>query len=384
MKSIFLSLLFFAVAIHVASAQQTRKTDEALLLDHYQNQRFIEAFTYLKGIYTEPVTDKKELANLAYTASMAGKLPEAEAFYQRILVNDTTNKAVLFNLAGINKRRGNNAKAEVYYRKIAAIDTTNFSVYDNLAQLCHDKGDITGQLYFLQKANKLNPTDGDVAADLSNLYVNLKQFAVAEKTLKQAIAADAENIVLQQSLLKLSYAQNKWPETINTGEQLLILGDSTTATIAKLGRAYYQTKNYKCGVNILTALPEIAQNETTAYLAAVCYKQMKDHKNAIVEFEHAVKLSTSANTGTYYNEMADSYETLKQFKTAKAKYEKGLLYDDSPLAYYYLANLYETKLKDRKNALKYFLKYLAGKPNAEKQKDYIAYAESRVEILSGK
>lgn len=383
MKYTLFIFLLLAVSLSTVSAQQARKVDEALLLEHYQNQRFADAFSYLKQVYPEPVTDKKELSNLAYTASMAGRLPEAEAFYQRLLISDTTNKAVLFNLAGINKRRGNNTKAELYYRKIAAVDTTNFMVYDQLAQICQSKGDVMGQVNFLQKANKINPTNGDVAADLSALYIGLKQYTVAEKTLKRALEADAENVVLQQGLLKLSYALSKWPETIATGEQLLILGDSSAATIIKLGRAYYQTKSYQCSINILNSLPQNAQNETSAYLTGICYKQLKDQANAIAAFNKAIKLSVSTSTSSYYNEMADSYEELKQYQKARKQYEKGFLYDENILAYYYLGNLYDAKLKDRKNALKYFKKYLAGKPG-EKQQDYIDYSKSRVKALGGK
>jgi hypothetical protein len=55
------------------------KVDDALLLDYYQNQRFAEAADYLKTVYTEPITDLKALSQLAYTANMAGRLPEAES-----------------------------------------------------------------------------------------------------------------------------------------------------------------------------------------------------------------------------------------------------------------------------------------------------------------
>lgn len=374
--------LLFIINFSPAVAQ-TRKTDDALLLDYYQNQRFADALTYLKNVYTEPVTNLTELSRLAYTSAMAGKLPQAEDFYQRIYDKDTSNQSALYSLAGINTRRGNAVKAEVYYKKFTLKDSTNFLVYKQLAKINSDKVNITGQIYYLQKANQINPTEADVASDLSDRYVQLKQLAQAEKILQVAIAADAENIMLQQSLLKLNYAESKWPETLKTGEQLVLLGDSSTATISKLGRAYYQTKNYSCGIAILTALPDMSQNETTAYFTAVCYKQLKDQKNAIAYFKKAILLSISPNSGTYYNEMADSYQTLKQYKSAKEAYQKSLLYEDKALTYYFLADLYDTELKDKKNALKYFRKYIAAKPD-EKQQTYIAYAKSRIDELSKK
>ncbi|MDB5157892.1 MAG: hypothetical protein JWR50_2599, partial [Mucilaginibacter sp.] len=46
------------------------------------------------------------------------------------------------------------------------------------------------------------------------------------------IAADPQNVLLQQAMLKLKYIENKWHETVATGEQLLLAGDSSISTIS--------------------------------------------------------------------------------------------------------------------------------------------------------
>jgi tetratricopeptide (TPR) repeat protein len=380
MKSLFTSLLIFIAFYTACYAQQTRKTDDGLLLEYYQNNRFAEAFNYLKTVYTEPVTNAKELSRLAYTASMGNKLAEAEGFYQRMYDRDTTDKVSLQNMANINLRRGNVFKAEGFLKKYILIDSTNFEVYKDLANF--KRLDPVSQLKYLQKANKLDSTEFDVASDLSDLYVKLQQFAQAEKVLSVAIAADPENIILLESLLRLASAQKKWPLAVKTGEQLIKAGDESAFVTTKLGVAYYHTKNYRCGIETLVAMPEISQTEVTAYFTAACYKQLKDQKNAISFFEKAIKLSISPSTNTYYSEMADSYETIKQLSKAQAAYQKALLYDEKPLTFYFLANLYDVKLTDPKNAVKYFKKYLASKPDETEEKEYIAYTKSRLEQLT--
>jgi len=166
---------------------------------------------------------------------------------------------------------------------------------------------------------------------------------------------------------------------IKTGEQLLQLDDQSQRQ--KLGIAYYSTKNYMCGLETLLAIREDLQTETTAYFTAACYKQLKDQKTAVLYFKKAIKLSLSPATATYYNEMADSYQQLEQLMTAEATFKKGLLYDQQSLTYYSLAILYDTKLKNPKNALLYYKKYLASKPD-EEEKDQIEYSKSRVAALS--
>jgi tetratricopeptide (TPR) repeat protein len=383
MKPILISLLFILFVVPFGYAQQTRKTDDALLLEYYQNQRFADALTYLKSIYTEPVTDAKELSRLAYASNMARLLPEAEGYYQRIYNQDSTSVAVLYNLANIYQRRGNLNKAEIYFKKLIVADTLNFSAFNRLGQINQGRGDLKEAAPYFEKANKLNPTDADVAIDLSEVYSFLEQAPKAETVLNVAIAADPENIVLQQALLKLYYLQSKWKETVKTGEQLLLVGDSTTFTMSKLGRGYFQIKNYECGIATLLAIPQMDQTENTAYYTAACYKLLKDQKNAITYFKKAITLSISTATATYYNEIADSYETQKSFKKARENYLKGLLYEEQPLTYYYLATMYDTQLKDKKNALKYYKKYVATNPDT-KQKKYKEYSVARIAELNGK
>lgn len=381
MKSAFSILLIFIAFYTTCCAQTTRKTDDALLLEYFKSNRFDDALKYLKSVYTEPITDVKELSLMAYIASKASELPEAEGFYQRMYNRDTTDKGSLQNMANINMLRGNSFKAEGFLKKYIKIDSTNFDVYKDLASLSRKRSDLTSQLYYLQKANRLDSAEFDVASDLSDMYVKLKQFKQAEKVLSVAIALDPENIVLLESLLRLASGQKNWPLAVKTGEKLVQAEDQSAFVINMLGAAYYHTKNYRCGVEILMSLPEGLQTEGSAYFTAACYKQLKDPKNAIPMFEKAIKLSISSSTGTYYAEMADSYENVKQLNKAQASYQKALLYDEKPLIFYYMANFYDVQLKDKNNALKYFKKYLAAKPDETEEKQYIEYSKSRVDIL---
>jgi tetratricopeptide (TPR) repeat protein len=376
MKYLLLFLLLTPLAFN-ASAQT--KVDDALLLDYYQNQRFAEAADYLKTVYTEPVNDLKALSQLAYTSNMAGRLPQAEAYYQRIYDIDSTRSGVLFSLASINLRRGNSAKAEVYYKRIAAKDTTNFIVYKQLAQISLDKADFGSQIAYLQRANKVNPAEPDVASDLANRYIEIKLLAQAENVLNKAIVADPENIVLLESLMKLTYAQKKWPETINTCLKLLQNGNESTLIKTKLGVSYYNTKNYTCGAETFADIPSLTQNEYTYYYAAMCYKALKDNKQAVVLLEKAIKDGISTGIASYYGEIADSNEKLIRYKKAAAAYQKALQFEESPMIYYSLASLYEVNLKDNKTAAKYYKKYLASNPPAT-EKNYIAYAKSKTRL----
>ncbi|MFD0765327.1 tetratricopeptide repeat protein [Mucilaginibacter lutimaris] len=375
-------LILLLTSQMVCYAQQTTKADDALLLDYYQNQRFAEAADYLKKTYPEPVNSTKTLGQLAYTSNMAGRLADAEAYYQRIYNIDATNTPVLYSLGSLNLRRGNNARAELYFKRIIARDSTNFMVFKQLATISHDKNDMTMYIAYLQRANRLNPTEPDVASDLSGIYISMKFTTQAEKVLTAAITSDPENIVLLNSLMKLQYAQKKWPETITTCLKLVDNGDRSGSVLSRLGVSYYNIKKYECALDALLRIEEISQSENSYYYTGLTYKAVKDQNMAIFYLQKAITEGISPNTGAYYGEVADSNEKLHKFKKAIAAYQKSLEFDESPMIYYSLANVYDTNLKDKKSAIKYYKKYLAGKPPIEKQKGFIDYSKSRIAVLS--
>lgn len=382
MKAFISCFLLVCGLFSNVKGQQPTTGNDSLLLDYYQNQRFAEANEYLKKTYPEPVTNIKVLGKLAYTAQMAGKLPDAEAYYQRIYSIDSTNTSVLFSLGAINLRRGNNAKAEIYYKMLSQKDSTNFIVYKQLAKIATDKSDYATMLVYLQKANKINPAEPDVASDLSDTYVGLKQNDAAEKILNVAIANDPENIVLLQSLLKLTNAQKKYAEVKNTCLKLIALGNESAFVLTKLGIAYYNLKEYACSVETFAEIPDLYQSETSYYMAALAYKALKDQPMAITSLEKAIDAGISPNISDYYAEMADSHELRKKFKTAMLDYQKALQFKEKPIIYYLMATMYDSELKNKKLAVKYYKKFISCKLT-DKQQKYVAYAQARATQLAG-
>jgi tetratricopeptide (TPR) repeat protein len=379
MKSILTSLLFFCL-FTTTFAQQQSKPDDALLMDYYQSQRYNEAVEYLKKSFPEPVTDLKVLSRLAYASQMANKLPDAEGYYQRAYDMDTTNQNILFNMAGINLRRGNFPKAEQYYKQIALRDTGNFAVYSQLGLLAERKNDTVAAIGFFEHANRINSSDADVASELADLYTALKHFDKALQVLHKAAESDPDNVIILLSTMKLTYAEKKWDETVDVCNKLIQMGSASGMITTKLGISYYNLNNYACGAETLASLKPNEQTEYTLYYAALCYKGLKDNVQAINFLNQAIAQGISPNIATYYGEIADRDITLHRHKKASLAYQKALQFSGSPILYYLLANLYDTKLKDKRNARIYYKKFLASKPSG-KQQTYVAFVKNRIEQL---
>ncbi|WPV01302.1 hypothetical protein SNE26_05915 [Mucilaginibacter sp. cycad4] len=378
MKNLFISLL---LTLSVLQLHAQQAANDSLLLEHYQNQRFADAADYLKKTYPEPVTDIKVLAKLAYTSKMASRLPEAEGYYQRIYATDTTNLTNLYNMSEIIKRRGNNKKALIYAKKILLKDTTNFDVYKQLADLSQNVGDIEGSIVYLQKANKINPLNADVAYDLSSFYINLKLYGNAENVIDKALVADTANLLLLKGKAQASYALKRYPVTIAITKKLTDAGEQAGSIVSMLATSYYMTANYPDCIKTFKTLEDSnTGTEASYYYTAMSYKALHNNSKAITYLDKAIEEAISTGVSSYYSEKGDSYDRLHQLKNAVEAYQKSLFYKPDPLTYYALATLYDTELKNKVTALKYYKKYLASKPK-DSQKAYIAYSKQRIKSL---
>jgi tetratricopeptide (TPR) repeat protein len=370
------SLIIFSLNL---KAQQYNIND-ALLIDMYQNQHYADAAEYLKQNCPEPITNKKILSRFAYTYQMAGKPLDAEKYYVRIYNQDTTNLPVLLNLALINVNRENKPKAIYYYEKALVADRNNFQVYKQLGRLYMDKRDTLNASKNLLKANILNPDDPDVACDLSCILTNAKKIKQAEVVLVRALAADSTNLFLLRSVVNLMYTSNRFKETVSTCNKLIELGDQSVQVVNKLGSSYYMMKNYECCIESFALMPDAYQTERTYYLTAMSYKGLKRYKDALYNLDRTLTQAISPYMDVYYNEIAEIHDINKQYQTTAAAYQKSLFFKEHDVICYTLANLYDKNLKDKKNAIKYYQKYLNSKPPA-KQQDYVLYVQSRLKAL---
>lgn len=375
-------ILTFALLLITTVLFAQKAANDSVLLDYYQNQRFAEAADYLKAAYPEPITDLKVLNKLAYTSKMASRLPDASTYYQRVYEADTTNLTSIYNMSEISKRRGKNKAAIGYIKKILLKDTTNFDVYKQLSDLSYNIGDLQGNIVYLQKANKINPTNPDVAYDLSTYFIKLKLFVNAEEIIDKALVADTANMLLLQGKAQADYALRKYPETVIIAKKLVDAGQQTGAIISMLGSAYYMTNNYTDCIKTFKLLNDNQLGtESSFYYTAMSYKALHNNTQAIINLDKAIDVAISSGVSSYYSEKGDSYDLLHELDKAVAAYQKSIMYKPAPITYYALATLYDTGLKNKKSALKYYKKYLASKPKSTQQA-YVAYSQQRIKLLA--
>jgi len=380
MKNLLLLLTFFSLNLTLF-AQNAPAVDKEKLFDFYQSQRYAEAAQYLKSIYGEELNDFKTLSQIGYCFLMAGNNVEAENFYSKAYILQPQNLPILFSLGSINNKRGNSEKAKKYYGEIVQIDSNNFSVYKLLANLYTLPTDSM-KLVYLLKANSINPLEGDVAADLAEVHSTYQQYEKAYDVLNIAIKGDSDNLVLQRAKLPIANQLKKYAEVIASGEKLLKDG-ADAGVIKDVAKAYYYTRKYQKAIDLFKLLElQVMQNEATLYYTSLSYRALKNYAQAAAYTKKTIDEAISPNTSSYYSLLGLVYEENNQLSLANAAYKKGLQFKVVPTLYYRMAVFYDTRLKQGKNALKYYNLYLKSKPSIMDDKEEIRFTKDRIAQLN--
>lgn len=384
MKNIlFLILLNFFVGFNTYA-----QVDDSKLLDLIESQRYNDVATYLESVYPSGSNDPKVISRLAYAYYMSGNLVKAESNYLSLLQKDSTKISTLNNLASIANKRGNYPQMINFYSKILAIDGTNFYIIKQIAYSYQQLDNDTLSFDFFEKANKINPTDAEVAYDLSKIYMSNLLFDKPIKVLNPALEADSTNLLLLRSLLKLNGMLNKFPEMVKAGELLIRLGDTSNETYNQLAQAYYYTNNYKkCIEYNEKIISGKAETETTFYFMGLGYRKLNNLEKSNEFLNKAVAKSISENISIYYQELGTNREETKQFTSSIYNYKKALEFsgdvESVNIVNYSMARIYDAELKSSKTAVKFYKEYVKNaNPKKKSEIPYIEYSKARVKEIT--
>lgn len=380
MKKLLLPFLIL-ISSYVVNAQSPIVLDKEKLLDYFQSQRYLEAAQYLQSVYPEDTKNPKEISQLAYAYLMAGKLAEAEKNYLKLYAEKPDDIPGLFNLTNINLRRGNNTKAKEFLTKIVALDSNNFNAYKQIGRIEKEQGDLLPMIKSLKTANRLNPTDADVAYDLSELYFKMNMFPLSLSVLEPALAVDSSNLQLLKMKMPASIGSKKYKEAILTGEKLMSYGDSSNFVLNNIAKSYFLLLNYQKALDYFLQVNKKSDDaEGLLYNISLSYRGIKDYSNAVKYLDQTIKAAISPKTSSYYGLLGDSYESLDKNDQANTAYKRGLLFDNNGSLYYNIALVYETKLNDKKNAISYYQQYLKT-VNPTEQPKLIVFIKNKIEEL---
>lgn len=365
------------------SKAQNDLPDDHILLQFYQNHQYDAAAEYIKGFYPDTIRDQVILNRLGYCYRMSGNYRQAETYYLQLYGMDSLNVSALLNLGAINVQRRLFGPAEDYYKRVIAIDSNHVSAYVSLSGIMRRKPDWDAALAYLHRANRLQPGNMDIANDLVRVYVDLKEYEQADSVLDAALRIDPDNGILLYAKTEVAEALKNYPTMIRACERLAALGEESVQIKTRLARGFFYLNDYIGSLNTYQErIDSYGEDlgELDYYYMAMSCKALKRYKEGLEYMDKVLKAAISPNTAFYYGRKADLHDLANQPSAAASSYLKSFHFDVIPLHYYSLALVYDSKLRDQKNALRYFQLYLKQAPG-EGEKAYRHYAQKRLEEL---
>jgi superkiller protein 3 len=331
------------------------------------NQRYTDAiFAYEKAKELNP-DDKKLLLILAKTYSQSGNRVKAVKTYEQALQLDSTNTAIQINLSALYLKQSKYKKAYTLFEQLHKQDTLN-SEYVRQMGYCMQKNDELLKAFELyKKSYELNNKNLKTIIWLANIYANSQEYDTATTILDSAIISFPDNGSLYASRGNVSFKRSHHYRSTTDFKKAIELDYRSPWIKKKLAQSLFAIKEYEESKKIFESLivRDTADFQICNYLGNI-YNEFKDYDKAILFYDYAIELLTpdpiimSVIYRGYSNSYAGKGQYYKQIEFIKKQYEQRVLeYPRFPVYMQYpeIAEIYETKLNNKKMALKYYEKY---------------------------
>jgi tetratricopeptide (TPR) repeat protein len=323
---------------------------------------------------------------LARAYSGKGKSQKAKPLLEALCTSDTLNWTYAFYLTGIYMQEGKYDESIKIYSRFYTQDTTNYVFLDKSGFAFLRKGEFETAIDLYNKSLAINPENTNALKNLSYLYASTYRADTAIKLLTRAMETDPEDMDLYVRRGGLHYLINYNKRALNDYLKVLSSGDSATLYLKRAGIGYTNNLQPKEAVVYLLKAYNKDSNdyETTNYLGRN-YNELNDTKNSIYYYKRTMKILAPAvqQTSIASVMLAESQKKGGLYKEAIETYLSALKTSPDISLYMIIANLYDEKLKDPKNAIYYYNIFLEKLKTAKMnfKSDYIESISKRVVFL---
>lgn len=308
---------------------------------------------------------------------------------------DSTNISAHLLLGKLQMEENQFADAVNTYQHLIGIDSSNFIYYRNKGICLSRVNEDSKALDTFSEALSLNPEDINSSLYSALVYNKNKYTDSALAVINRAIRFNPKNVKLNRLAADLCFQKQMYMEAIAHYSFAFASGDSTFLVCNRLGISYYHyassfSKNNKTTrdqklTEAFTYLKKAEYYEpedySTALYIGLYYKDMEDYANA----EAYLKMTLEFMIPEYID---DVYLYYGQVLSARDNpdlainvYNKALEFNpDKPIAFYYLAGVYDLQKKDTDTALKYYKLFTENYEG--KDAKLIEFAKGRIEKIT--
>ncbi|MEN9917669.1 MAG: hypothetical protein RL662_105 [Bacteroidota bacterium] len=323
-----------------------------------ENNKAGEVLLSLAQQYPKDIYILNELA-LSFQAT--GKWKAGEQCYDQLIEIDSTNIYYKIKKGNLlyNQTRYNEA-IDVY--KEIYINNGTPSILKQLGRSYESINMNDSARVYYSKAWEYDPSDSQTAILYGNFSIRRKDVSTALEVCETFLAQDSTNSQINFLHAFAYYIKDDYEAAAALFEKCIAGGDSTLLVNRSLGLSYFSLKDSRAYRSLNKAYAEDTTNISVLYSLATVCNDLEKSEEAIKYYSTLVDriISEQAHLYLYYRGLAIAYTNEEEYKKAISNYKEAINYgseNQQSLMRHTIANLYDYKLKDNDNALKYYKLY---------------------------
>lgn len=379
-----------------STSEELSNSEQFFLAISFQRlENHNKAIKILASMSRSNPNDVTVLFALGESYRALGNDKAAIGIYNEVIEKDSSNTITRIELAKLYTDMQNYDSAIKIYDYLVIQDSSNAYYLRELGYSLYKLGSNREAEQYFRMALAVNKYDPKTALWLAKIFYDNEKYEESLNLINESLNYNPVYLPLNKLKAEVLYKSQSYNSAAEQYQNLIMLGDSTSAVFQKLGLCLYSSvatqdslaENEKVG-KIKEAIEAFERsnildnftNPLTLTYLGFCFKTLERYKTAIVYLEKALDSMTPDYIDRVYSNLGASYERTDNYADAIKAFSKSLEYsNENPSTIFRLAAVYDRFYEDKSVALAYYKKYL-------KKADYLndettKYSESRIEEL---
>ena len=208
------------------------------LLDHFKNERFIEAETLATSITKEFPLHQFAWKILGAVFKQTGRINESVTFMHKSVQLDPQDAEAHNNLGVIYQELGKLQKAEASYTQATILQQNYIEAYNNLGNVLKDQGKFEKAVNAYEKAISVNPNYSDTYYNKGIALKLLGKLKESEACYSKAIELNPNKSKAHNNLGNILQEKNKTEEAIVAYKKAISINPNYIEAYNNIGKSY--------------------------------------------------------------------------------------------------------------------------------------------------
>ena len=344
-------------------------------LSAFQVQNYQKALIQLQQMpESVPVLEKK-----AFCLYQLGQWTSAKEVYGLILEQDSLHLQSHLYLGTIYDQEYDFPKSIRHFRQLVHLDSSNTQYLKALARVYEKAGLVKDAYPLYEKVRKLNPQDISTLLSQSGIWLDRKEFAIADSLANLALELDTANLQVILIKARCAYSLKDYGQVVVFFEKTRGRIDLNPFYQKMLGFSYLQIDSLDRAIHVLTNLLYQEQSEFTYSYLARAHAEKEDWDLAMKFYEQAIAAGLSKNLEQYHLALAKLNQEHGQLSAVIEHFDEAFHYSANPEYIFFKAQAAEIYYKDKQVALDQYRRYI--RLSGASQDQYRDFANDRIRLL---